>query len=361
MLNIPIVIFVFNRPQSTERLIERLRSVKPTILFIVADEARSIHSKEIDQCQKVRAIIETIDWPCEVVKNYADRHLGCGYCISRGINWVFTQVEEAIFLEDDCLPVPSFFQFCSELLERYREEHRVTQICGTNPLGKWKSNEQSYHFSLYGSAWGWATWKRAWKYYDHGISAYSQSNVLQSIAQLIKHPEEFEHFQKGCVFALRNLSHCWDYQWSFAQLSQGGLSVVPSQNLVQNVGISLDATNTKNPILKDFLDVYDLDFPLITPSEVILDREYSHQHYLFFSGKPSFDHSISIIKSFLKKGRIVQALVITQKLLNEHPNNSDLLSYRRVILARLGRQESSEYINSISQECTKSLNNESNN
>ena len=166
----PIVFLIFNRPDTTKRVFEAIRQAKPKKLLVVADGPRDDRQGEAEKCAAVRSIIDTVDWDCKVLTNYADVNLGCGLRVSSGLDWVFEQVEEAIILEDDCLPHPSFFPFCEEMLDLYRHDERIMHIAGTNSLEEWKSDVQSYHFSYTGGIWGWATWQRAWKYYHFKMS-----------------------------------------------------------------------------------------------------------------------------------------------------------------------------------------------
>lgn len=154
-LTISVVLLVFNRPSVTSRVFAAIRETRPTRLFIIADGPREGRSSDVASCAEVRRIVACIDWPCEVSRNYSDVNLGCKKRVASGLDWVFQQVEEAIILEDDCLPDPTFFRFCQELLGRYRDDEKVMSICGSNPLRTWKADIQGYHFSLNGGIWGW--------------------------------------------------------------------------------------------------------------------------------------------------------------------------------------------------------------
>ena len=143
----PVAFIIFNRPDTTKRVFEAIRHAKPPKLLVIADGPRADRPGEAEKCAAAREIIEGVDWECEVLTNYSDVNLGCGKRVSTGIDWVFDQVEEAIILEDDCLPNPSFFKFCELMLEQYRHDQRIMSISGTNYLETWKSSIQSYYFS----------------------------------------------------------------------------------------------------------------------------------------------------------------------------------------------------------------------
>jgi hypothetical protein len=168
----PVAFLVFNCPDTTIRVFEEIRCARPPKLLVVADGPRADRPGEADKCQAVRAVIETVDWPCEVLKNYSDVNLGCKIRVSSGLDWVFEQVEEAIILEGDCLPHPTFFRFCEELLETYRDDERIGMISGDNFQFGRKRGDASYYFSRYNHIWGWASWRRAWQHYDRNMAIW---------------------------------------------------------------------------------------------------------------------------------------------------------------------------------------------
>ncbi|MGI0484474.1 glycosyltransferase family 2 protein [Pantanalinema rosaneae CENA516] len=281
-MNISVALIIFKRPDLTKKVFERIRQAKPKTLFVIADAPRPERPEEVDLCTTTRAIIDSVDWTCEVVKNYAEINLGCRLRLATGISWVFDQVEDAIILEDDCLPHPSFFQFCQELLERYRDDERIMMISGTNYAGEWKSKLQSYHFSYYGGIWGWASWRRAWKYYDDSMHLWTDQHTKDLIRDLLCDKEQFEAREKLFDSVLKREIDTWDYVWSFARLSQSGLSIVPSINLVSNLGFGLDATHTTNSNSHlSRMKVNPLKFPLQHNNTLIADRDYDR--YLFRS------------------------------------------------------------------------------
>lgn len=165
-MSTPIALIIFNRPDLTIRVFSKIARAKPKTLFVIADGPRSDHPGDIKKCAEARSIIESVDWDCTVHKNYSDINLGCGRRLASGISWVFEKVEEAIILEDDCLPHPTFFRFCKELLERYRDDERIMQINGQNFQHKSMRTSYSYLFSYSNNCWGWATWRRAWQHFD---------------------------------------------------------------------------------------------------------------------------------------------------------------------------------------------------
>ena len=161
----PIVFIVFNRPDKARRVFSQIRDARPQRLFLIADGPRESRPGELLKCLESRSILNDIDWDCELTIDFSDVNLGCRKRITTGLDRVFAEVDEAIILEDDCLPDHSFFGFCEELLTRYRDDRRVFHIGGTNYLDRRIQERMaaaSYYFSRYNHCWGWATWRRAW-------------------------------------------------------------------------------------------------------------------------------------------------------------------------------------------------------
>jgi hypothetical protein len=271
----PVALLIFKRPETTAKVFEAIRQAKPPKLLVVADGPRADQPGEVEKCAAARAIIDTVDWECEVLKNYSDVNLGCGLRPATGINWVFEQVEEAILFEDDCLPHPTFFQFCEELLEKYRDDERVMSIAGTNLLGERKLPGQSYYFSYFGGNWGWASWRRAWKYFDYDIKQWPEILESRFLENYLRVPKYYLFWQKIFQNAYQNQNRsCWDYQWLLACWLQHGLKIVPEVNLITNIGFGANATHTfstENPLGK--METQEICFPLKHPPFMIRDGE----------------------------------------------------------------------------------------
>ena len=270
----PVAFLVFNRPECTARVLEEIRHAKPLKLFVVADGPRPEQADDYRKCEAVRKIIEErIDWRCDVYKNYADVNMGCAQRVSTGLKWFFDQVEEGIVLEDDCLPSPTFFDFCQDLLSRYRLDYRVGQISGTPFISERIRCTTSYIFSRYGPIWGWASWRRAWEYYDltlknwpmakslHCLDSFSLSVHEKRVRNLI-----YERLYQGDLFT-------WDYQWGYAKLTQSLLSIIPTVNLVENLGFGEEGTHTKS-VPKTGYRRQVMRFPLVHPAFVLSDQQF---------------------------------------------------------------------------------------
>jgi hypothetical protein len=299
-LSTPVAFIIFNRPEITKKVFAAIRQAKPEKLLVIADGPR--FPEEAEKCKKTREIVNQIDWKCEVLTNFSEINLGCKQRVSSGIDWVFSEVEEAIILEDDCLPAPSFFSFCQTLLEYYRDDKRIMVISGDNFV-EYKS-DYSYRFSKYSHTWGWASWRRAWQYYDVEIKSwpkYKQENLLSSVCE---HPAEQKYWTEifDKIFAGTINASCWDYQWNYICWTQSGLSVLPNSNLISNIGFGSDATHTidDNPYAKlPITDIWEIKHPLF----VVRDREADeHTFNSVFGGNnrrnllTKIRHRVSTIK-----------------------------------------------------------------
>lgn len=261
----PVALVIFNRPDTTERVFLEIAKARPSKLLIVADGPRVDRPGEIEKCNASRAIIDRVDWPCEVLTNYSEINLGCKNRVSSGIDWVFSQVEEAIILEDDCLPEASFFQFCEEMLERYRYDERIGMISGTNFLNNKIAIDDSYYFSKYMTIWGWATWRRAWKNYDVTIEFWPKLKDDGFLDSRINSKDERSYWYRAFDRVHGGAIDTWDYQWVLCNWIQNRLSIVPSVNLISNIGFRSDATHTSGASIFSNMQRNHLKIPLKHP------------------------------------------------------------------------------------------------
>jgi hypothetical protein len=269
VLNTPVAFIIFNRPETTARVFAEIARVRPPSLLVIADGPRAARAGEAEKCAAARAIIQQVDWACEVLTNFSDVNLGCKNRVASGIDWVFEQVPEAIMLEDDCLPHPTFFRFCEELLERYRDDRRVSQIGGTNFQFGRNRPQASYYFSRYNHIWGWASWRRAWRAYDRTASIWPQMRDEQRLNAIISRSGERRFWNRAFEAVYRGRVDTWDLQWTLAAWAQNMVSIVPEVNLVSNIGFGADATHTRGTNIYAAMDVSPMNFPLRHPQIVL--------------------------------------------------------------------------------------------
>jgi hypothetical protein len=287
--NIPlqtaILMVIFNRPETTRQVFDAIKKVKPLKLYIAADGPRKNKLGEAEKCAETRRIVDDVDWDCEVKTLFREENVNCGLGPSSAFTWFFEHEEEGIILEDDCLPTPSFFWFCQELLERYRNDHRIMHIGGNNFLNGWQNDtDYSYYFSQSGHIWGWASWRRAWKMFDYNIGLYDKLSKKNYFTRFFLNPLEslyrLRKFNKTVASARVDW---WDYQWDFARYVNSGLAIVPRYNLVQNLGFGEGATHTQNGNSKSArMDVRDIEFPLKHPPFMIRDVASDKKYFKNF-------------------------------------------------------------------------------
>lgn len=240
----PVLLLIFNRLETTKQVFQQIKIVKPKKLFIVGDGPREGVLGEKEKCEILRKwVINAIDWDCEIKTLFSDINHGCGRCVSDGISWFFEQVEEGVVLEDDCIPDVSFFNFCSNLLEYYKEDSRVMHIGGTNLMNKKLPSKEDYYFSQITHIWGWATWRRAWKLYDYHIK---DNHEMINIVLSKRYSDKFIlNFWKNIYQDIEKIEPgTWDYQWQYTILKFNGIAIVPCMNLISNVGFGVNATHT---------------------------------------------------------------------------------------------------------------------
>jgi hypothetical protein len=267
----PVLFLIFSRPDTSAQVLEAIRQAKPSRLYVAADGPRAHKEGEKALCDETRQLVlDAIDWECEVKTLFRDKNLGCKNAIADAIDWFFANEEEGIILEDDVLPAPSFFPFCEEMLERYRNDERIGSIAGCNMAAEFVQPDESYFFSIYNKIWGWATWRRAWALYDRDIKdwpEWHQQKGLQTLNAGLSF-ESYWHYQFEKMYHQK--VDTWDFQWLYTSWKHNLLTVVPSINLVENLGFDERATHTYRGPAPTCLNNENktLAFPLIHPQQV---------------------------------------------------------------------------------------------
>jgi hypothetical protein len=266
-LRTPVVLLLYARPDTTALLVERVRAARPPLLLVVADGPSAGTEALVAE---TRAVVDHADWGCDVLTDFADENLGLKRRVETGLDWAFGLVEEAIVLEDDCLPHPTFFPFCDELLERYRDDERVLSVSGDGFLPG--EGGASYRFSRYQHIWGWATWRRAWRHYDPELARWPELRDAGWLGELLGERAAVQYWTYLFEQTWKR-QHTWDYAWLLSAWLAGGLGVVPGRNLVTNVGFRADATNTRPEHRDSFAErpAVPMDFPLRHPDRVERD------------------------------------------------------------------------------------------
>lgn len=244
VLECPVLFLIFRQPEITRKVFEQIRAARPTQLFIAADGPRSDHPGDAEECEMTREVVSEIDWECEVHTRFLPKNYGLKKAVSSALDWFFDSVDEGIILEYDCLPDPSFFEYCAVMLDRYRHDMRIFSISGSTIQTDTPRGDGDYYYSRFTGVWGWATWKRSWQLWRPVLEDYDTfrtQSIMDSIVTVDK-GRDFWLQSFDAVFSGENTT-TWAFCLVYAQIKQGGYCVVPNKNLINNIGFGTHATN----------------------------------------------------------------------------------------------------------------------
>ena len=315
MFNTPILFLVFNRPDTTKRVFEQIRKIKPSYFYVAADGPRGNKPGEKEICDKVRSLVlSQIDWECEIKTLLRDENLGCGKAVSGAIDWFFQNVEKGIILEDDTVPDLSFFKFCEIQLKRYADTKEVKIISGNNFQDNIVRGNGSYYFTKYVHIWGWATWKRTWDLYDFELKDWI-SRSTNSRKELFTTETEYDYWNNIFDLVSKKEIDTWDYQLFYLSIKCSGINVIPNKNLVTNIGFMPASTHTKDPNHKlAGLSKYDFSEDII-PSKFEADDEADSFTFnnVYTEGTTNTTNNKRIIfllqRVFMKPIKIIKAMI----------------------------------------------------
>lgn len=326
--DIPIVLLIFKRKDKIKRIMERIAEVKPEKIYILADGPRNKDEKDdVEGCR--RQVESCITWPCEVVKNYSNKNRGVYENIGMGAKWVFEREENAIFLEDDNLPEISFFYFCKELIEKYRDDTRIVWICGTNYLQKYEPEDgSSYVFTKHLMPCGWASWSNKFiRFYDGDLSLMNDKNLISRMRsqyenkRLYSQQIRLARMEKGRIDSNR-APYSWDYQMEFSIRANNLYGISPKYNLIENIGVDNDSIHGgkdfSNVMTRRFCTIksYPLEFPLNHPLTVISDRKYEKKVSKIILYPLSYRCKIRILGTIRKLFKIPENITTKQAIRN---------------------------------------------
>ena len=283
--DLAVLLIFFARPNTLKEVFEKVKKARPSKLFLACDGPRESNPKDRERIEQCKQIVSDIDWECDVYTNYAEENQGCGRGPSNAISWAFSIVDKLLILEDDCVADDSLFPFMKEMLDRYENDERIGMISGFNHLKNWDCGGNSYCFTKTGATLGWGTWRRVWKKYDYYVENIRDGYVQRML------PGEFPSrkiaqrritsWQRAAVESQEQKLKYWDVQFGFLKYSQSYLCIVPTGNMIYNIGVGEGSTHTENTkkecwkkgkIL--FMPTEPMQFPLQHPEYVICDREY---------------------------------------------------------------------------------------
>lgn len=266
-----ILFLIFNRLETTKQVFSAIQGTKPKRLYVASDGPRGDYLNEADIVKTAREyVLSNVDWDCEVNTLFRDRNLGCKHAVSSAVTWFFNQEEQGIIFEDDCLPHPSFFRFCDELLEKYRDDERIMAISGDNFQFGRKRTQDSYYFSRYPHCWGWATWKRAWQHCDIDLKLWPIVRDHGWLRDILADPWAVCYWTGKFQATYEGRINSWAFCWTLACWLQNGLTILPNANLVSNIGFTAGGThlqNQRDPFAQ--LPTVDMSFPLQHPAFIV--------------------------------------------------------------------------------------------
>jgi hypothetical protein len=266
----PLLFLVFNRPDTTEQVLKAIRLYRPERLYVACDGPRVDRPGEEDLVGRVQRIIsEGVDWPCSLFTLYRATNLGCKKAVSSALDWFFENEEAGIVLEDDCLPHPDFWRYCNELLSRYANDERVFMISGNNFQDGKKVNDDSYYVSALTHIWGWASWRRSWQKVDLDLGGYDEWVRHGGLQRLFGKGRWVGDWKRTFKRYRQGRYNTWDYPFLFAAWKHGQYALLPSVNLVSNIGFGhLGATHTSADVYNQLssISTFSLEFPLKHPT-----------------------------------------------------------------------------------------------
>jgi len=279
----PILLLVFNRPDKTKQVFDVIKSVKPKKLYIAADAPREHVPDDNEKCKQVKSIVSNIDWDCDAHFLFHEKNLGCSLSGYKAWDWLFSQEEEMIFLEDDSIPSKSFFWFCQVLLKKYKDNPKIGHICGQN-FGK-KYGNATYFFTRYGGGtWGLATWKRTHDLYEYKMESFNEIKDKKFFKKRFLYDFEYRYQKRRFEHYIKHGGNTYDLQLGYQLYKHDLIGIMPNINMVTDIGWGSDATNLTSSDSKSAkkygnLPRYELD-EIIHPDKVERDMEFEKQQLM---------------------------------------------------------------------------------
>ena len=283
----PVLFLIFNRKDTAQQVFDQIKKVKPAKLYVSADGPRPNKPGEDLLCQETRDIIKQVDWDCELHTRFLDENLGCGQAISSAITWMFEIEERGIILEDDCVPDITFFPYCEMMLERYNDDEKIMSICGEQALGNISDQyNYDYYYSRLPGIWGWATWRRAWNYFEINIDTKSEHYKFFEKDPYFKDMREYKEILQYSIETHMNYLEknkkpaVWGIAWTYTVIRHNGLCITPTKNLITNIGDIGEHFNEKSVKDKPALYKKRYEFNLENthhPDQIIPSKLYDTQ------------------------------------------------------------------------------------
>lgn len=283
LLDVPVKVNIWIRPRCQRMQFEVIKKARPSILILQSDGGRN--EKEWEAIHANRQIYdEEVDWDCQIYKIYSDVNLGLYGMSKKTHEYIWSHFDRCILLEDDLIPSVSFFRFCAEMLEKYKNDTRINLICGMNSLGASENVTSDYFFSTEGSIWGVATWKRVCEKRDSYLE-YAQNPYFMSLLKERTRADKgfwkkIEGYSKNPLYGGHPAGS--EFYFAFDKYANNQLYIIPKYNLISCIGSGDDSAHAANmrylprPIRNLFrMKTYEMTFPLHHPIFVIPDMEFA--------------------------------------------------------------------------------------
>ncbi len=303
LVDVPVLILFFNRPKQLEKVFEAVKKARPSRVLLYQDGKRENRDDDAENVMKCRDIVSDIDWNCMVYRMYQNVNYGCDPSGYMSRKWAFSIVDECIILEDDVVPSISFFSFCKDLLEKYKDDKRIYRISGQNILKEYQPYDGDYFFTKGGSIWGWATWKRVFEEWDTEYSFLDDPCIVDTLKytyQLSGNP--IDRFINKCYRHKASGKEFFESIYSSARFLGSGLTIVPCKNMISNIGISNESTHNATDVRlltkqgqKAFnAPLYEIEFPLKHPRYILEDKRYEDKQSRFMGWKKNIFQKIIV-------------------------------------------------------------------
>ena len=302
----PILLIAFNRPEKVRLILNILKVLKPENLFISCDGPRDNNHKDKNLCEEVRLIVKNINWQCKVVYRFSKKNKTCKINVIESINWFFKHNKEGIVLEDDCIPNIHFFYYCEALLKKYRNNNKIMQVNGFSSSNQKSIDGATYYFSKLNDTWGWATWRRAWKFFDKNMKGYKEIKKRNLIEKHYMNKDIANWMTTYFEKSFYKKDNIWSAYWSFSILKNDGYTITPFKSLVRNIGVDGSGTSGKYKKFKSYLKIKSSKIKSLKhPKDFLYNKKYDNNFFYNFVKKTDVRaNKISVldqVKKFIKK------------------------------------------------------------
>jgi hypothetical protein len=298
----PVLFMLFNRASTTRKVFDKVRQTRPSKIFVAANGPRPEVSSDYRKCSDVREIFDEVDWDCEIHTNFRSTNIGMQRHWWSSLDWFFENVDSGIILEDDCVPDVSFFGYCKELLDKYKDDTNVMHINGSNFQFGQKRGDASYYISKYPYVWGWATWKRAWQRYDNDMSSFPAFKANRLIDSAVSTDAEKKYWMRFFESLFDGSREACDVKWVYTIWSHEGFCITPNVNMITNIGYGPSAGHTiikERTMDQDAHDIGKIQHP--NPLLIAPDLEADRLTFKILFHRNFFEKAIYTILLWISK------------------------------------------------------------